>query len=68
MGVGGIFLAFGATILVISIFTRMSSQWRGEIPAMMAVGLGSLIVGGVMFVVGWLLHRGVRRSDQKATA
>lgn len=63
MGVGGIFLSFGVTILIISIFTRMSSQWRGEIPAMMTVGVGSVVIGGAMFVLGWLLHRGARRAD-----
>ena len=65
MGVGGIFLAFGFTVMVIGIFTRMSS-WRGEMPALTAVGTGSLVIGGVMFVLGWLLHRGLRRSDERA--
>ena len=67
MGVGGIFLSFGATILIISIFTRISS-WREEIPAMMTVGIGSVVIGGAMFVLGWLLYRGGRRSDGRATA
>ena len=65
MGVGGIFLAFGFTVMVIGIFTRVSS-WRGEMPALTTVGTGSLVIGGVMFVLGWLLHRGLRRSDAPA--
>ena len=67
MGVGGIFLAFGFTVMVIGIFTR-SSPWRGEMHALTTVGTGSLIIGGVMFVLGWLLHRGPRQSDDRAAA
>jgi hypothetical protein len=65
MGVGGIFLAFGFTILVIAIFTRMS-PWRGTFPTEMTAGTGFLVVGGVMFVLGWLLSRTGRRSDRAA--
>lgn len=67
MGVGGIFLAFGVTTLIIGIFTRMNG-WRAEIPALMTVGTGSLVIGGAMFVLGWLLHRTGRRSDERAAA
>lgn len=67
MGVGGIFLAFGVTVLTIGLFTR-TSNWRGEMPALMTVGLGSLVIGGVMFVLGWLLHRTGRRSDERVSA
>lgn len=63
MGIGGIFLAFGVTILIIAIFTRMSS-WRGNFPTEMSAGTGFLIVGGVMFVLGWLLNRAGRTSDR----
>jgi len=65
MGVGGIFLAFGFTVMVIGIFTRISS-WRGEMHALTTVGTGSLVIGGVMFVLGWLLQRGTRRADDTA--
>ena len=64
MGVGGIFLSFGVTILFIAIFTRMSTQWRGEFPTEMSAGTGFVVVGGVMFILGWLLQRGIRRSDE----
>jgi hypothetical protein len=67
MGVGGIFVSFGLTVLVIAMFTRTSSMWRNEFPAEMTTGTGFLIVGGVMFVLGWLL-RDKRRSDERAPA
>jgi len=56
MGIGGILMAFGVTILVISIFTRMN-EWRLQLPTMMSLGTGSLVIGGVMFVAGYLLNR-----------
>jgi hypothetical protein len=64
MGVGGIFLGFGFTIVVIALFTRMSAQWRGEFPTEMSVATGFLVAGGVMFILGWLLYRGIRRTDE----
>ena len=66
MGVGGIFLSFGVTILIIAMFTRVSSMWRDEFPTEMTVATGFLVVGAVMFVLGWLL-RG-RRTDERAAA
>ena len=56
MGIGGILMSFGITILIISIFTRMNA-WRVQLPTMMSVGTGSLVIGGVMFVAGYLLNR-----------
>ena len=66
MGIGGILLAFGATITVIAIFTR-TSAWRGELPAMISVATASLLVGGVMFAAGFLFHRMGRGSGERAT-
>jgi hypothetical protein len=68
MGVGGIFLSFAVTILIIAIFTRTSSMWRSSFPTEMSVATFFLVVGGVMFVLGWLLHRGGRRADETANA
>jgi len=68
MGVGGIFLSFAVTILIIAIFTRTSSMWRSSFPTEMSAATFFLIVGGVMFVLGWLLQRGGRRSDEGARA
>jgi hypothetical protein len=66
MGVGGIFLSFGVTILIIAMFTRTSSMWRDEFPTEMTVATGFIVVGAVMFALGWLL-RG-RRRDERAPA
>lgn len=67
MGIGGIFMSFGFTILIIAIFTRMNA-WRVQLPTMMSVGTGSLVIGGVMFVVGFLLNRIGRGSEDRASA
>ena len=67
MGVGGIFAAFGATVLVIAIFSRMN-DWTVQLPAMFTVGTGTLVVGLVMFVLGFLLNRIGRGSEDRATA
>lgn len=67
MGVGGIFAAFGATVLVIAIFSRMN-DWKVQLPTMFTVGTGTLVVGGAMFVLGFLLNRIGRGSDDTATA
>jgi len=63
MGIGGIFLAFGITIMLISVFAHQG-DWRIWLPGMMTVGPGSLVVGGAMFVLSWLLHRTGRKSAQ----
>jgi hypothetical protein len=68
MGVGGIFLSFGVTILIIAMFTRTSSMWRNEFPTEMSAATLFIVVGAVMFILGWLLQRGRRRSDDRATA
>ena len=43
MGIGGIFLAFGITIMLISVFAHQG-DWRIWLPGMMTVGPGSLVV------------------------
>jgi len=65
MGVGGILLAFGATILVIAVFTR-AGAWRDQLPTMLSVATGALVIGGVMFAVGFLFHRVGRRAGVEA--
>ena len=50
MGVGGIFASFGATILVIAIFSRMNA-W--QLPKEVSTGMLSLVVGLVMFAAGF---------------
>ena len=67
MGVGGILLSFGVTILILSIFTKMNG-WHGQFPTEMSVGTGSLVIGGVMFVAGFLLNRIGRSAGDRAAA
>jgi len=67
MGVGGILLSFGVTILIIAIFTKMNG-WHGQLPTEMSVGTGSLVIGGVMFVAGFLLNRIGRSAGDSAAA
>lgn len=64
MGVGGIFASFGATILVIAIFSRMNA-W--QLPKEVSTGMLSLVVGLVMFAAGFLLNR-IGRSSSGAAA
>ena len=66
MGVGGIFLSFAVTILLIAIFTRTSSMWRTSFPTEMSTAIFFLVVGGVMFVLGWLFRE--RKRDERAPA
>jgi hypothetical protein len=67
MGIGGIFMSFGVTILIIAIFSRMNA-WRVQLPTMFSVGTGFVVVGGVMFVAGYLLNRIGRSADERAPA
>lgn len=67
MGIGGIFAAFGATILVITIFSRMN-DWHLVVPAELSLGTLSVFVGGAMFLAGFLLDRVGRRSSERVSA
>lgn len=68
MGIGGIFVAFGATVLVIAVFARRSPATRGELPTMMTLGTGAVVVGAVLFAAGYLLARTGRGSADSAEA
>ncbi len=65
MGVGGIFVTFGAVVVVIEWFSR-HNDWRLQLHAMTSLGLGSIVIGGVMFVAGYLLSRIGRDSESSA--
>ena len=67
MGIGGILLAFGVTVLMIAIFTR-TGEWRPQLPQMLSVATLVLVVGGAMFVAGFLLDRVGRRSAERTPA
>jgi hypothetical protein len=64
MGVGGIFTAFGVTVLIITIFSRMN-HWL-QVPTEMSVGTLTVVIGGAMIVAGYLLNRIGRRSNDTA--
>jgi hypothetical protein len=66
MGIGGIFVSFGVTVLVISLFARRGADTRGELPAMMTVGTGTLVVGAVLFGAGYFLARMARSPRPSA--
>ena len=65
MGIGGILLSFGTVILVLTIFAR-ANDWRVQLPTMGSVATGSLVIGGVMFALGFLLGRVGRRADARS--
>jgi hypothetical protein len=65
MGIGGIFVSFGAVVAVIEFFSKHNA-WSVQLPAMTSLALGSIVIGGVMFVVGYLLSRIGRSSDRSA--
>lgn len=67
MGVGGIFCSFGAVILVLALIAR-NGDFRGELPAMWTLATGSLVVGALMFVLGYLLNRMGRSSSRPNAA
>ena len=64
MGVGAIFAAFGVTVLLITIFSRMN-HWL-VVPTEISLGTLTVVVGGAMFVAGYLLNRIGRRSNDTA--
>jgi uncharacterized membrane protein len=56
MGIGGIFVSFAAVIFILEIFARRSDP-EHRVPAMTALGMETLIGGGILLVLGFLLAR-----------
>jgi apolipoprotein N-acyltransferase len=56
MGVGGIFVTFAAVVFVIEYFTSRTNAVH-QLPTMTALGLLTLVGGGVLFALGYLLNR-----------
>ncbi len=56
MGIGGIFVSFGAVIVVLALFARYDNV-RTDLPAMTTLATGSIVIGAVMFAAGYLLGR-----------
>lgn len=65
MGIGGIFVSFGAVIVVLALFARYDNV-RTDLPAMTTLATGSIVIGAVMFAAGYLLGRVGRNSEQSA--
>jgi hypothetical protein len=65
MGVGGIFLAFGFTVIVLGLFARMNTNTQAELPAITKLATLMVGVGAVMFVVGYLLARMSRNGGNR---
>ena len=64
MGIGGIFVSFGAVVAIIEFFSR-HNDWRLQLPTMTSLALAAIVIGGVMLVAGYLLSR-LRRSSERS--
>lgn len=65
MGIGWILISFGAVIGVLYVFARQGGGDSAHLlPEMATIGVGSLVVGAVMFAAGYLLGRMGRSSDR----
>lgn len=65
LGIGGIFMAFGATVLIISLLAKVNSH--PDVPQMVTLGAASLVGGAVLMVLGYLAGRIGRRSEATPT-
>jgi len=57
MGIGSVFLAFGAVIVVISFAATRADATR-NVASMHMTAMESIVAGAVMLGVGFLLRRG----------
>jgi ABC-type transport system involved in multi-copper enzyme maturation permease subunit len=64
MGIGWIFISLGAVTAILYVLARQYGDTRQELPAMVTLTIGSLVVGGVMFAAGYLLSRVGQSSDR----
>ena len=62
MGIGGIFVSFSAVIFIIEIFASRSDP-EHRVHDITRLGLQTLIGGAILIVLGYLLSRMWRRSD-----
>jgi uncharacterized membrane protein YcjF (UPF0283 family) len=65
MGIGGIFLCFSVVVFVIEIFSRRSNAGH-QLATMSALAAATLVVGLVVFGLGYLLNRIGRSSRNGA--
>jgi hypothetical protein len=65
MGIGGIFLCFSFVVFVIELFARRSGAGR-QLATMSALAAGTLVVGLIVFGLGYLLNR-IGRSGRNGS-
>lgn len=63
LGIGGIFMAFGVTVIVIGLFARMNTNTQAEFPAIVSLATLFVVAGAVLFAAGYLVGRMVRRAS-----
>jgi len=56
MGIGGIFVSFAVVVFILELFTRQTDLVH-QLPTMTALGVLTLVGGGVLFALGYLLGR-----------
>jgi hypothetical protein len=66
MGIGSIFLAFGAVVLVIS-FAASRADPQRSLAGMHVLAIESIVGGAILVGVGALLNRSGRKSAGSAT-
>lgn len=66
LGVGGIFMAFGVTVIIIGLFARMNTNTQAEFPAIVSLATLFVLSGAVLFAAGYLVGRMGRRETTSA--
>jgi uncharacterized membrane protein (UPF0136 family) len=66
LGIGGILISFGVTIIIIGYFAHLNTNTRAEFPAIISLFTTMVVIGAVLFVAGYLLHRTIRSDDGSA--
>jgi hypothetical protein len=65
IGIGGMLVSFAAVVFVLEMFARGSDP-EHRVAAMSALGVETIVAGGVLVVLGILLNRlGARRADRR---
>jgi hypothetical protein len=66
LGIGGIFMAFGVTVIIIGLFARMNTNTQAEFPAIVSLATLFVVSGAVLFGAGYLVGRMGRRETTSA--
>lgn len=62
LGIGGIFMAFGVTVIIIGLFARMNTNTQAEFPAILSLATLFVVSGAVLFAAGYVVGRIGRRE------